>query len=350
GIMGYAELLKMQYPGLESIAGEAADVILKSAERASALTKQLLGFARKGKFNPEPLNINDILKNTVNVSEKIFEKNIIIKFELDSNVGSIEADQHQIEQVLTNLFINAKDAMPNGGELLLKTSNIKIDTGISCLCGNAQSGNYVKIEVTDTGIGIPDEIINDIFDPFFTTKGEGKGTGLGLATVYGIITNHNGHLEVKSEPGKGTSIFLYLPLSGQKVKTRKKSQMLIKGTGKILIVDDEINVRQFTEAMLRKMGYDVILAEDGFEAIKIYRKNKDMIDLVLLDMIMPVKSGKETLAGLQKIDPDVKVVLFSGYSKDGQAAEIMKKGVKGFIQKPFPAEQLSKVVGKAIKA
>ncbi|MCP4723802.1 MAG: response regulator, partial [bacterium] len=350
GIMGYAELLKMQYPDKTSTEGEAAEVILNSAERASALTVQLLGFARKGKFNPVPLNINDILRNTVKVSEKIFEKNIKISFDLGTEVKLIEADLHQIEQVLTNLFINAKDAMPKGGILTLKTNNKKVETGINCLCGNSEPGEYVVVDVTDTGIGIPDEIVENIFEPFFTTKGEGKGTGLGLATVYGIITNHGGHLSVTSEPGKGTSIIISLPVSGKKVKAKKKDKKLIRGTGRILIIDDEKNVRQYTEAMLRRMGYEVILAEDGSEGVKIYKKNKDIIDLVLLDMIMPVKSGKETLAEMQKVKPDVRVVLFSGYSKEGQAEEIMKKGVKGFIQKPFSAEQLSKTVKKAIKA
>ncbi len=349
GIMGYAELLNMKHTDSTSIEGEAANVILNSAIRASSLTKQLLGFARKGKFNPEPLNINAIIRNTLKVSEKIFEKNIKTIYDLEVDIKSVEADLHQIEQVLTNLLINAKDAMPNGGTLKLKTRNIIVKGSLKCLCGKAKPGKYVKIEVTDTGIGIPEEIINNIFEPFFTTKGEGKGTGLGLATVYGIITNHDGHLDVESYPGKGTTIIIFLPVSAKKVKAGKKKTHLIKGSGKILIIDDEKNVRQYTGAMLTKMGYDVIYASDGIEAVEIFNERRKEIDLILLDLIMPEKSGKQTLAELQEIDPDIKVILFSGYSQEGIAAEIMENGVRDFIQKPFSSEQLSQAVNKAIK-
>jgi len=348
-IMGYAEMLKMKFSDINTPEGLAADVILQGAERAADLTKQLLGFARKGKFNPVTLNINTVVEDTIKVSEKIFEKRIRISLDLDRNLAPVEADKNQLDQVLTNLFINARDAMPDGGELILKTENVYLDEKYTGKFAELEPGHFVKISITDSGVGIPKGIRGKIFEPFFTTKGEGKGTGLGLATVYGIVKNHDGQINVYSEPGEGATFTLYFPVSSKKITRAQKEIEIIRGEATVLVVDDEESVRKLTERMLKSMGYRVILAKDGREAVEIYRKKRDEIDLVLLDMIMPGMTGRETNAALQKIDPAVKVILASGYSRNGKAAEILSEGVLGFIQKPFRIQELSKIISDIVK-
>ncbi|MFC1477162.1 ATP-binding protein, partial [candidate division KSB1 bacterium] len=347
-IMGYAELLKMRFSETDSDEGEAADVILKGAERAADLTKQLLGFARGGKFNPVPISMNTVLKESVQVSEKIFEKNINVTFDLEENISAVEADKNQLNQIFTNLFINAKDAMPTGGVLTLKTENIYLNEEYTRQLPEFQPGNYVKISVTDTGIGMPPQVKNHIFEPFYTTKGEGKGTGLGLATVYGIIKNHNGHIEVYSESGVGTTFTIFLPVSEKEIPETSFDTEAVRGDATILVVDDEEYVRNLAKKILLNLGYTVFTAADGNEAVNLYSANKDTIGLVLLDMIMPGLAGKETFLELMKIDPKVKVILSSGFSQDGKATEILELGVLGFIQKPFRIVELSRIIHNAL--
>ncbi|MFC1477385.1 PAS domain S-box protein [candidate division KSB1 bacterium] len=349
GIMGYAELLKLQLPDTTTPEGEAADVISQGAERAAELTKQLLGFARGGKYNPLPLNINKIIRETVRVSEKIFEKNIVVTFDFEEGIHTVEADKNQLDQVLTNIIINAKDAMPGGGDLIIQSENVFIDDVYATHFPEIVPGDYVKISITDNGTGMPKDVIEHIFEPFFSTKGEGKGTGLGLATVYGIVKNHGGHLNVYSEMGEGTTFNLYLPVSGKKIVKDRKIHRIFKGDATILVVDDEKNVRRMASRMLNELGYKVLLAEDGKEAVKIYKVKKREIDLVLLDMVMPNMGGKETNLALRKIDPGVKILLSSGYSQDGKAAEILNDGALGFIQKPFRMDDISKKLNNILK-
>jgi PAS domain S-box-containing protein len=299
GIMGYAELLKLDFDDTSTVEGHAAEVIIKSTERAADLTQQLLGFARGGKYNPVPLMVNDIVKETINVSGKIFEKNIDVTFDLDTNIKPVEADKNQLDQVLTNIIINAKDAMPNGGELIFKTGNIYLDEEYTGKFLELKPGDYVKISITDTGMGMPRSIKDRIFEPFFTTKGAGRGTGLGLATVYGIIKNHNGHINCYSEPGAGTTFNLYLPVTEKEMISEKNEVKVITGEETILLVDDEKFVRNVAEKQLERLGYKVITAGDGIEAVDIYKEKKEKIDLVLLDMIMPQMAGKETYQALK---------------------------------------------------
>ncbi len=346
-IMGYAELLSLQFPDKDSSTGEAVSVILDRSEKAAEMTQQLLGFARKGKFDPEPVNLNMIIRESVNVSEKIFDKNIEVKYEFEDELRNIEADRTQIDQVLTNLIINARDAMPEGGKLEFVTESITIDEkkykkvpGIS--------GEYIKLEVKDNGCGMPKKIREKIFEPFFTTKGKDKGTGLGLATVYSIVNNHSGHIFVESEPDVGTTFTILLPATDKKISNLSKPDKLIKGNAKILIVDDEKQVRTLLRSMLKELGYISIEAGDGLEAIDIYKEKKGSIDIVLLDMIMPNLPGKETFYMLKQIDPDVKVMLVSGYSQDSKASDLIKDGVKGFIQKPVRLGQLSECINKIL--
>ncbi len=347
-IMGYAELLKHKFNNASSFEGEAADIIFQGAKRAGNLTKQLLGFARGGKYNIVPLKINDVIEDTVKVSEKMFEKNITVQYDFEMDINTIEADKNQLNQILTNLIINAKDAMPTGGVLFFKTENIYIDDKYVKQFPYFNSGDYVKISVTDSGIGMTQKVKENIFEPFFTTKGEGKGTGLGLATVYGIVKNHGGHINVYSEPGEGTTFTLFFPVSEKDIKKIEKKDGLIKGDATILVVDDEKDVRKLAKKMLSGLGYNVIVAENGKEALIIYKAEKENIDLVLLDMIMPELAGRETNLELRKINPDIKVLLSSGYSRNGMAGEILEEGVSGFIQKPFTLVELSKKISEIL--
>ena len=210
-ILGYADLLKIKFDDITTSEGQAVDRILKNAKRSKELISQLLGFARRGKYNPVPLTINSLIKDTIEVSENIFEKKIEVKYELDNNIKIIKGDRNQLDQVLTNLIINAKDAMPQGGELIIKTKNVHLDEKYTQKYPVLKPGKYVKISITDTGIGMTKDVTDHIFEPFFTTKESGVGTGLGLATVYGIIKNHQGHITVDSESGKGTIFTMYLP-------------------------------------------------------------------------------------------------------------------------------------------
>ncbi len=347
GIMGFAEMLKIKYPDSDSTEGHAAKIIFSGTERAAELTKQLLGFARGGKYNPVVMNINETLTETIQVSEKIFDKTIKVNLELSEDAKLIEADHSQMTQVFTNLFINAKDAMPNGGTLHLKTENTYIDPEFKSRYPEFEVGEYVKIMITDSGIGMSKDVRDYIFEPFFTTKGE--GTGLGLATVYGIVKNHSGHINVYSEPGYGTTFNIYFPVSEKNLEIEEiKEESLAIGDATILVIDDENHVRSIADYLLKSLGYTVLLAEDGKKGLKVFREKMDDIDLVLLDMVMPNMAGKETFLEMKRIKPDVKVLLASGYSKEGKANDILEKGVLGFIQKPFKIKELSSAVNQII--
>jgi CheY-like chemotaxis protein len=260
----------------------------------------------------------------------------------------VEADQGQIEQVLLNLFVNAWQAMSGGGDLSLETENVLLDE--DCVKPfDLEPGRYVKISVTDTGVGMDEATQQRIFDPFFTTKEMGRGTGLGLASVYGIIRNHGGFIDVQSEKGEGTTFNIYLPASEKEIKEEKKlSEELLKGIETVLLIDDEDMIIDVCSQTLKTLGYEVLMARSGKEAMDIYTKDKGKIDIVILDMIMPDLSGDETYDRLKEINPNVKVLLSSGYSVDGKAKEILKRGCDGFIQKPFSLGQLSESIRKIL--
>lgn len=350
GIMGYAELLKIKHDDKQQIESRAADTIFKNSIAAQELTKQLLRFARKGKYNLVPLNLNNVIEETVNVLEKIIEKNIIINYDLDHYVKNIDADENQIIQVLTNLIINAKDAMPEGGEIMFKTGNVYISEANSSLYPEIiKPGDYVLLSISDTGIGMTKDIIDQIFEPFFTTKGKDKGTGLGLATVYGIVKNHNGYIFCQSQPNAGTTFTILFP-PGIKELIKEKEEVTNKtGTGKILVVDDEEFVLNLSKDILKRLGYDVILADSGNKAVEIYTKNIHQIDLVLLDIIMPGKDGVETFQALKKINPHIKVLFFSGFSKNKRVNEVLQEGMVAFIEKPFNMKILSDALSKLLR-
>ncbi|MBN2418841.1 MAG: response regulator [Deltaproteobacteria bacterium] len=314
--------------------------IERLVKNGSNLTSQLLGYAREGKCEIKPINLNLIVKETSETFGSA-RKDIQIILDLEDNLAGVKADQGQIEQTFLNLYINAADAMPEGGTLTIKTSNVT-DKEIGNRNYRIKPGNYVLITVRDTGTGIDPKIIDRVFEPFFTTKGLVKGTGLGLASAYGIIKGHGGYIDVASIKGKETTFSIYIPSTKESI--RKEEEMvndLYTGTGTILLVDDEEIIIYAGEQMLRKLGFKVIVAENGKDAIEIFRKDHKNIDMVLLDMVMPGLGGEEIYNNLKNIDGSVKVLLSSGYSLDGQAGEIMKKGCNGFIQKPFTLNNLS---------
>jgi two-component system cell cycle sensor histidine kinase/response regulator CckA len=319
---------------------EALKNIEKQVKSGAQLTRQMLGYARRGKFNVKPIDLNQVVDASANTFGRT-RKQITIHRELDKDLFPIEADQGQIEQVLLNLYVNAADAMPMGGKLFLKTSN-QTHLNIKSAHYSPMPGNYVQLTVTDTGIGIDSQMLERIFDPFFTTKEIGRGTGLGLASVYGIIKSHDGYIDVESEKDRGTTFTILLPASQKAVKgTGEAASRLIKGSGTMLIVDDEQLVLDVSVSMVEKLGYTTLKAKNGREAVDIFEANGSKIKMVILDIIMPDMGGGEVYEKIKAIKPDIKVLLASGYSVDGQAIELLERGCDGFIQKPFTMEELS---------
>ncbi|MFH1673785.1 MAG: response regulator [Pseudomonadota bacterium] len=350
GIQGYASLMLLDidssHPHYDRLMS-----IKKQVQSGARLTSQLLGYARKGRYEVESISLNKLVEETSETFGRT-KKEITIHRELARDLSAIEADRGQIEQVLLNLYVNAADAMPGGGDLILKTTNTTRDD-IKSKLYNPKPGNYVLLTVTDTGIGMNQETQKRIFDPFFTSKEMSRGTGLGLASAYGIIKGHDGYIDVESEKGRGTTFRIYLPATGKNVrkavKTPDKTIKDMKGTGTVLLVDDEPVVLEVGKGLLEAMGYRVLTAQDGQEAIEIYREKRDAIDTVILDMVMPNMGGGETYDRLSEINPDIKVLLSSGYSIDGQATEILERGCNGFIQKPFDVEEMSVKIREIIK-
>ena len=324
--------------------------IEESIKSGARLTSQLLGYARKGKYEARRLVLNQIVDESAETFGRT-RKEITINRRFESDLSEIEADRTQIEQILFNLFINAADAMPGGGDLTLKTTNIN-SQDMTDKQYKPVAANYVMLQVTDTGEGMDTKTLERIFDPFFTTKGLGRGTGLGLASVYGIIKAHGGYIDVDSEQGVGTTFHIYFPaLDKSNIHSHiphKSPDRIKPGKGTILIVDDEEIIIDVSIEMLKKIGYRVLKALSGKEAISEYQASIAKIDLVILDLIMPKISGSEVYDKLKEINPQVKVLLSSGYSVDGQATEILKRGCNGFIQKPFNMEELSRKVNEIL--
>jgi len=320
---------------------EKLRAIEKQILSGSKLTSQLLHYARKGKYEIKPINVNTLVEESLETFGRT-RKEITLRPSLTDHLYAIEADQGQIEQALLNLFVNAADAMPDGGVLHIETNKV---THMDMLDKPYQPkpGNYVSIEITDTGIGMDADTVQRVFEPFFTTKEMGRGTGLGLASVYGIIKGHGGYIDVVSEKGRGTSFTIYLPATDIEIRKQVKDR---KPT--ILLVDDENAVAKIGVKMLERLGFTVISAFSGGEAIQLYRKHQGNIDIVILDMVMPETSGSETYDQLRQLNPDVKVLLSSGYSINGKAEELLNRGCNDFIQKPFTMDQLNKKIRKLL--
>lgn len=340
GIQGNASLLMLkiepEHPGRDKVKN-----IETYVQNGTDLTQQLLGFARRGKYLVAASDINETIKKSADMFGRT-RKEIKIQLDLSEDVWTLEVDRGQIEQALLNLYVNAWQAMPIGGEIFLKTENVFLDeTFVQPY--DVASGNYVKVTISDTGVGIDRDTQARIFEPFFTTKEMGRGTGLGLASVYGIIKNHGGYINVYSEKGEGTTFSIYLPASEKEALAPPEDIHLPinKGSETILLIDDEQMIIDVGSELLEELGYTVVSALSGTEALDVYTENQSSIDLIIMDMIMPGLGGGETFDRLKEIDPEIKVLLSSGYSINGQATQIIERGCDGFIQKPFNVQQLS---------
>ncbi|MCE5263269.1 MAG: PAS domain S-box protein [Deltaproteobacteria bacterium] len=345
GIQGIASLMMLElnptHPQYERL-----KLIEDQVKSGADLTRQLLGFARGGRYEVKPTDINEIIRKSSAMFGRT-RKEIAIRRKFEKEIWTLEVDQGQMEQVFLNLYVNAWQAMPAGGAIYLETQNVVLDaTDHPDL---PKPGRYVKISVGDSGTGMDAKTIDRIFDPFFTTKGIGKGTGLGLAMVYGIIKGHGGVIDVKSESGRGTTFEIFLPASEKAVVEEKALPVkILGGTETILLVDDEKMVLEVSREMLESLGYRVFVTGSGQEAVAVFMEKKDQIDLVILDMIMPGISGGETFDRLREIEPGIAVLFCSGYSVNHRVQEILDRGCRGFLQKPFSLEILSNRVREAL--
>ncbi|HDP94712.1 MAG TPA: PAS domain S-box protein [Candidatus Aminicenantes bacterium] len=347
GIQGYASLILKDIDPSHHYY-KWISRIEEQVQSGSALTRQLLGFARGGQYEVKPVDISDILGKTAAIFGRT-RKEITINQQYEADLWTVEVDRGQMEQVLMNLYLNAWHAMPDGGELFLKTENAWVSDEQASKYG-ITSGRYVKVTVADSGVGMDARTKERIFDPFFTTREMGRGAGLGLAMVYGIIRGHKGGIEVFSEPGQGAVFLILIPASEKKVAAEnRETRAAEEGNETILIVDDESVVLDVSRSMAESLGYKVYAFLDVRDALAFYENQKEEIDLVILDMIMPGMSGEEAFNRLRKVNPEVKVLLSSGYSINGKAREILKCGCNGFIQKPFKLKQFAQSIREVLQ-
>ncbi len=349
GILGYTSLMLLDLsPGhayfeklkaIESIVRSGAD-----------LSKQLLAYARGGRYEVKTLNLNDVIEKTASMFGRT-KKEIEIHQALLPELWSVEADPAQIEQVLMNLFVNAWQAMPGGGSIYLSSHNLFLDEQY-VRAYDTKPGPFVRISITDTGVGMDEQVKARIFEPFFTTKGMGRGTGIGLASVYGIVRGHKGIITVYSEKGQGANFNIYLPASdkqAERLDARPDAQS-VQGHETILLAEDETMIAEVTTEMLRSLGYEVLNASTGEEAAEMYRQNRDRIDLVIMDMIMPGGGGGPAVDKISAINPEARIILSSGYSLNGMIKEVMDRGgIRGFIQKPFLINELSEKIREILR-
>ncbi len=341
GIQGNVAIVEMRtkkaHPNLEKIA-----VIKELIASGAELTQQLLGFARGGKYDVKPVAVNDLFKKCIKMFGRT-RKGLSLHGDLEKEPWTVEVDAGQMEQVLLNVLINASNAMPSGGKIHYTTRNTTLDEKF-IRPHKLNPGKYVKISIRDTGIGMDEKTKVRIFDPFFTTSEMGRGTGLGLASAYGIVKSHNGFITVYSEKGKGATFNIYLPASRKRPTTAKAPpEKLVKGSGAVMLVDDEAYIREIADHILSRIGYRVITADSGKRAIELYKEKKEEIDLVILDMIMPNMGGGKTFERLKEIDPDCRILIASGYSIDKDTENLLKENRDAYIRKPF---SINKLAGK----
>lgn len=348
-IFGYTDLastsLSEDDPGFGYI-----KEIRRSADRAADLTRQLLAFGRKQILIPRDINLNDLINDLLKMLKRLISEDIKFKFIPGNNPGTVHADPGQIEQVIINLCVNSRDAMPEGGNLTIETKNILV---IEDYCINypwTRQGRYMQLTVTDTGCGMDESICKVIFEPFFTTKDVNKGSGLGLSTVYGIVRQHNGFVHVYSEKGRGTAFKVYLPIIDRPAEhiTTTVKETVPGGTETILVAEDDETVRRLVRHMLKEAGYSVLMAKDGLEAIEIFKQNKDRISLVLLDVVMPEMSGREVYKKILEISPNIKTIFTSGYSSNAVHTSFINDMRMQLISKPYDLDTLLREIRAAI--
>jgi two-component system cell cycle sensor histidine kinase/response regulator CckA len=342
GIMGYSEYLLIS-KSQNDPDYKALKTIHEGSVRASELTRQLLNIGRGGEFNRTKISLNDVARRVLPLITGTFDKSIEIETDLDDRLMVMEGDMGQLEQSLLNVCINARDAMPDGGKLLIETENRWLDDGFVRAHLGSRVGHYVSLSVTDTGVGMSREIKDHIFEPFFTTKKHAGGSGMGLATVWGIVKNHQGLVAVYSEPGKGSAFRLYFPAILVEVEGEElKKEDIRPGQGEtLLLVDDEQIIREMWGDILNELGYRVLTAGGGEEALAVLEERRGDVDLVILDLVMPHMGGKETFSRIRERYPGVRVLVSSGYSENGKPHEILDAGADGFIQKPYQIGQVT---------
>ena len=341
GIQGNASVMLLEVKPEDALF-EQVKSIERCVKSGAHLTKQLLGFARGGKYVVKPTYLNDVLTRTAEIFGRT-RREVNIHTRCRKKIWMVNVDVGQIEQVLLNLYVNAWQAMPDGGDLYLETDNVVLDDIYARRKPYSfKPGNYVKISITDTGTGMDKATQQRIFEPFFSTKEVGTGTGLGLASAYGIVKNHGGIINCYSEVGRGTTFNIYLPaMEAEQAEEEMPAEESLHGSGTVLLVDDESVIVDVGRRMIESLGYEVLPAANGEEALRIFKRNHSRIDLVILDMVMPYLNGGEVFDQMKSIDPAVRVLLASGYSLNGQAEAILERGCNGFIQKPFNTVELS---------
>ncbi|MCX6134865.1 MAG: ATP-binding protein [Ignavibacteriales bacterium] len=350
-ILGYAEMLQKELAAKE-VPLKRITTIRRAAEKAALLTKQLLSFSRRQVMESRVMNLNRIIADFSPILQRTIREDVEIRYELSDDLCNMRGDASQIDQILINLLVNAQDAMADGGVVTVETTNASVSPGETGAYGALKPGNYAALVVTDSGKGIPAEVVDHIFEPFFTTKDKSKGTGLGLATVYGIIKQHNGHIWVDSTVGVGTSFTIYFPAAEASLPAKSDTvpaqETMLTGTATIVVMEDDDLVRQFAHTILDESGYNVQEFATVDKCLKFFRESGIHVDLMLTDVVMPVMNGRELYATLAREFPDLKVVYMSGYSDEVIShSGILEEGV-ALIQKPFTAETLLKRIQKAL--
>ena len=347
-IEGHAEIL-LSAPGLASELGESVQQIGIAAERAANLTRQLLTFSRRQVTQPLPLDLNDVIANVTKMLVRLLGEHIGLEMECAADLPSVYADLGMMEQILVNLAVNARDAMPHGGQLLIRTESNRLDAAMTQRNPEARPGAFACLSLTDTGSGMDAQTLGRIFEPFFTTKEVGKGTGLGLATVYGIVKQHQGWVEVTSQVGRGSTFKVFLPVNEKAARTPvaepAERNGMRGGHETILVVEDEPALCQLTRRILAGLGYDVLDAASGAAALKVWAVHRDRIDLLLTDMVMPEGvSGNDLAQRCQSERPKLKVIFTSGYSPEMVARDAALQDGSNFLQKPYRPQKLAQVV------
>jgi PAS domain S-box-containing protein len=349
-IIGYSRVLKKELGGNSALCEHAVE-IEKAGQRAASLTKQLLAFSRQQVLTPAVLNLNTLVSDMEGMLPRLLGEDIAVSLTLHSELGSVKADQSQIEQVIMNLAVNARDAMPQGGKLKIQTANVELDQVYARDHPGSKAGNYVLLAVTDTGTGMNAETLAHIFEPFYTTKERGKGTGLGLATVYGIVKQSNGYIVVDSAPGKGTTFQIYLPQHIGKPATEERevdSGEKLRGSESILLVEDSEPLRKLAQTFLESAGFRVMSAEHGEDALQVASRHGKTFDLLLTDVVMPGMNGRVLAEHLLPRQPGMRVLYMSGYTDSFIAGHGVLEPGTHLLHKPFTDEVLIRKVREVL--
>jgi signal transduction histidine kinase/ActR/RegA family two-component response regulator len=347
GILACAQEIQAEAPAQGPLR-QAGQTIEQAATRGAQLTRQLLGFARRGKFRTAPVDLHTVVTEVVSLLSRTLDKRIAIAERLDAERAVVVGDSGQLQQAILNLAVNARDAMPEGGTLTVASNLATLGAEALRSHPGAVPGPFLALSVADTGVGIPPHNLDRIFEPFFTTKPPGQGTGMGLATVYGIASNHGGWVSVESAVGKGARFTLHLPAASRNLAVRLTPRPAPPpGSGRVLVVDDEAAAREGAKLLLQRLGYQVTLAPGGAEAVRWFEEHAREVAVVLLDLSMPGLDGRATYQALRAIDPAVRVVLSTGYGRDGRAQELLDLGVQEFVEKPFRLDQLGEALARA---